>query len=86
MRKLTYRLTSASSLMISAVVLATLPAQADIFYDMQFFDEAGSLIGSGEFSATGIIPLMARLTFVQSPVSQENSPRLNLRVAKISSD
>jgi hypothetical protein len=31
-------------------MLATAPAEANIFYDMEFFDEAGELVGTGEFS------------------------------------
>ena len=41
---------SISSLIASTIMLATAPAEANVFYDMEFFDEAGELVGTGEFS------------------------------------
>ncbi len=41
---------SISSLIAGTIMLATAPAEANVFYDMQFFNEAGELVGTGEFS------------------------------------
>ena len=41
---------SISSLIASTIMLATAPAEASVFYDMQFFNEVGELVGTGEFS------------------------------------
>lgn len=41
---------SLSSLIAGTIMLATAPAEANVFYDMQFFNEAGELVGTGEFS------------------------------------
>ncbi len=41
---------SLSSFIASTIMLATAPAEANVFYDMQFFNEVGELVGTGEFS------------------------------------